>query len=66
MTGYKAKTTNLPLSLNSLSDGTKGRIIPYKNTLPAFMNWEYLNPIPTEELTLNPQLVQNPGWDELY
>ncbi len=24
----------------------------------------YLDPIPTQELTLNPQLTQNPGWDE--
>lgn len=52
--------------VNSLSNATKGRIIQFKNVLPTFKDWEYLNPIPTEELTLNPQLVQNPGWDELY
>jgi len=52
--------------VNGLSNGTKGRIIPFNNTLPAFQNWEYLSPIPTEELTLNPKLEQNPGWDELY
>ena len=52
--------------VNGLSNGTKGRIIPFNSTLPAFQNWEYLNPIPTEELTLNPKLEQNPGWDGLY
>ncbi|MGI6322268.1 MAG: RagB/SusD family nutrient uptake outer membrane protein [Bacteroidales bacterium] len=52
--------------VNGLSNGTKGRIIPFNSTLPAFQNWEYLSPIPTEELTLNPKLEQNPGWDELY
>lgn len=49
---------------NGLTDGTKGRLVPFKNqSLPAFQNWEYLNPIPTEEITLNPQLEQNPGWN---
>lgn len=52
--------------VNGLSNGTKGRIIPFNSTLPAFQNWEYLSPIPTEDLTLNPKLEQNPGWDELY
>lgn len=52
-------------SVNSLTNGTKGRIIQYKSVLPVFKDWEYLNPIPTEELTLNPKLVQNPEWDKL-
>jgi hypothetical protein len=51
--------------VNGLTNGTKGRIIPFKNTLPAFKDWEYLNPIPKEELTLNPQLKQNPEWEKL-
>ncbi len=51
-------------SPNGLSNGNSGRIVPnlgynYKN----FEDWEYLRPIPTEELTLNPNLDQNPGWD---
>ncbi len=52
---------------NGLTNGTSGRIGPYlKRTLPEFQNWEYLNPIPSEELTLNPKLQQTPGWDSQY
>lgn len=51
-------------SINGLSEGTKGRLVPYNKKLPAFENWEYLNPIPTEEITLNPKLKQNAGWNE--
>ncbi len=49
----------------ALSEGEYGRIIPYSRELPEFKDWEYLNPIPTEELTLNKMLKQNPGWDNL-
>lgn len=51
-------------NVNGLSEKDKGRLIPYNKTMPTFENWEYLNPIPTEELTLNPQLVQNTGWNK--
>lgn len=50
-------------SQNGLSGDTKGRFIPYKKELSAFNDWEYLSPIPSEELTLNVNLKQNPGWD---
>lgn len=50
---------------NALSGGTEGRFIPYQEQLPAFRDWEYVNPIPKEELTLNSNLKQNPGWDQL-
>ena len=52
-------------SKNALSEGTFGRFIPYSATLPTFEDWEYFSPIPTEELTLNPNLIQNPGWGNL-
>lgn len=51
--------------VNGLSAGESGRLIPYKNAKKPFQAWEYLNPIPLEELTLNPDLGQNPGWDNL-
>lgn len=52
---------------NGLTSGTRGRLAPYLNyTFTPFANWEYLNPIPTEELTLNPKLVQNPGWENIH
>ena len=44
----------------------QGRIDFFKNNLPdgyGFReNQDYLSPIPIEELTLNPNLVQNPNW----
>lgn len=47
-----------------LSD--EGYILPYKVTLPNGRvfdeNKHYLFPIPIEDLVLNPNLVQNPGW----
>lgn len=46
-------------------DDKGGRIIPYDQQYKPFADWEYLNPIPTEELTLNPALKQNPGWDSV-
>lgn len=51
--------------VNGLSAGESGRLVPYKNAKKPFQAWEYLNPIPLEELTLNPDLGQNPGWDNL-
>ncbi|KAA0992672.1 RagB/SusD family nutrient uptake outer membrane protein [Dyadobacter aurulentus] len=46
----------------ALSEGNKGRLVPYSRALPVFNNWEYLSPIPSEELTINTELKQNPGW----
>ncbi|MDR1454086.1 MAG: RagB/SusD family nutrient uptake outer membrane protein, partial [Tannerella sp.] len=45
-----------------------GYIDPYKDysTLDAGFRFnlgrDYLSPIPTTEIVLNPQLTQNPGW----
>lgn len=47
----------------SNGDANGGRIIPYNRAYEPFEDWEYLNPIPLEELTINPNLVQNPGWE---
>ncbi|MEX2594335.1 MAG: RagB/SusD family nutrient uptake outer membrane protein [Anditalea sp.] len=45
---------------------TNGYFDDYKEVLPAGFGFEvgrdYLSPISTQELTLNPELVQNPGW----
>lgn len=46
----------------ALSKGEEGRLVPYAKTLPTFQTYEYLDPLPTEELTLNPELKQNPNW----
>lgn len=47
----------------------EGYFEPYKNFIPSqhfFFDPEklYLWPIPTQELILNPNLVQNPGWSD--
>ncbi|QHV96539.1 RagB/SusD family nutrient uptake outer membrane protein [Spirosoma endbachense] len=43
-----------------------GLVDPFKTNLPAGYNFnagrDYLESIPTNELTLNPNLKQNPGW----
>lgn len=44
----------------------EGFIKPYAQTLPNGREWndrQYLFPIPIEDLVLNPNLVQNPGWE---
>lgn len=55
------------LDVNGFTNGDNegGRIIPYNKTYQKFEDWEYLSPIPTEELTLNKNLKQNQGWDKI-
>lgn len=46
-----------------LSNGNSGNIVPYPNQTKTFNeNKNYLFPIPTSELLLNKNLIQNPGW----
>jgi hypothetical protein len=44
-----------------------GFIDPYRTALPNGFGFDpdrdYLSPIPSDEITLNDKLVQNPGWD---
>ncbi len=44
-----------------------GFIDPYQNVFPNGFgfdpNRDYLSPIPSDEITLNDKLVQNPGWE---
>jgi len=44
-----------------------GYIDPLQGQLPAGYQFDiardYLLPIPTDEITLNPKLIQNPGWE---
>lgn len=46
-----------------LTNGTSGQIIWRANVTKSFPDYKYLKPIPYNELVLNPNLVQNPGWD---
>jgi hypothetical protein len=48
-----------------LSEGTKGYIDPHKDVEHVFNEGrDYLYPIPITERTLNPNLTQNPGWND--
>ena len=48
---------------SDLSGGTKGNILANKNIVKTFdESKDYLWPLPTEDLTLNPNLEQNPNW----
>ena len=53
-----------PLTIRGARDPETGQ---YKEIYPGFTReWNdrlYLYPIPTQELTLNPALEQNPGWE---
>lgn len=47
-----------------LSNGTSGFILPQPYTVKTFdENRDYLYPIPLNELTINKNLTQNPGWN---
>lgn len=48
-----------------LSEGTRGFIFRYKNVQRSFDEVrDYLYPIPTEDRIINPNLTQNPGWND--
>lgn len=48
---------------SDLSEGTSGNILANKNIVKTFdESKDYLWPLPTEDLTLNPNLEQNPNW----
>ena len=48
-----------------LSDGDKGCLDHHQNVAHVFdENRDYYFPIPTKERQLNPQLKQNPGWND--
>lgn len=48
---------------SDLSEGTKGNILTNRNISKTFNeNRDYLWPLPIEDLTLNDNLTQNPGW----
>lgn len=46
-----------------LSEGDKGRILVKPNMEKEFPDYKYLSPLPILELQLNPNLVQNEGWN---
>lgn len=52
------------LPVSDLNGGTKGNILTNKNIAKTFNeNRDYLWPLPINELSLNENLDQNPGWE---
>lgn len=46
-----------------LSEGTKGNLVVFPSVKKTFIEEKnYLFPLPTNEILLNPALTQNPGW----
>ncbi len=61
--GFKASQ----LATNPYPVDAEGFLDPYQQKLPAGYGFkigrDYLNAIPKDQLLLNPELVQNPGWN---
>ncbi|KJD31117.1 hypothetical protein PK35_16265 [Tamlana nanhaiensis] len=48
----------------TLSDGTSGNLVPFADRTKAFdESRDYLYPIPSGDIQLNPNLKQNPNWE---
>jgi len=45
-----------------LSEGTKGHLLWQTNQTKQWDDYKYYYPIPFNEIVLNPNLTQNPGW----
>lgn len=58
--GWDERVAKLVTDKDGLLTFTNVANIP--NGMQFNVNRDYLNPIPTNQLTLNPQLKQNPGW----
>jgi len=62
--GAPAGTTSIiNVNQKALTNGTSGNFYPLKGITITFdENKDYLYPIPLEDIALNPNLKQNPGW----
>lgn len=60
--GRWEKQSDYPIALPIQNDAAEGYIQLVPQTPPAFPDYYYLYPIPSNEIVLNPQLEQNPGW----
>lgn len=63
--GSKPETNIFTMPVDQLSDNTKGYVEVHKGIVKTFNeNRDYFWPIPIEQRKLNPNLTQNPGWDD--
>lgn len=56
-------TSMINVKQRPLTKGTSGHLYPYRNKIIFQEPQDYYYPIPREDLTLNKNLVQNPGWE---
>lgn len=61
--GRWINTTDYNKTYNIQGGAAVGYIQYVHETPPAFSEHYYLKPLPTDQIVLNPQLVQNPGWE---
>ena len=54
--------TKINIKQRPLTNGTSGNLNPYRNQIIFEEPKDYYYPIPLEDLTLNKNLTQNPGW----
>jgi hypothetical protein len=63
--GEKPETNTYCMPVSQLSEGTKGYVEVHKGIVKTFNeDRDYFWPIPIEQRKLNPNLTQNPGWDD--
>ena len=63
--GTKPETNTYCMPVNQLSEDVKGYVEVHKGIKKTFNeNRDYFWPIPIEQRKLNPNLTQNPGWDD--
>lgn len=55
-------TTKINIKQRPLTNGTSGNLYPYRNQIIFEEPKDYYYPLPIEDLTLNKNLTQNPGW----
>ncbi len=51
------------ITINIQGDAQEGFVQVVRGTPPAFPEHYYLFPIPSDQIVLNPNLQQNPGWE---
>jgi hypothetical protein len=54
--------TIINITQRPLTDGVSGNLYPFRGTAVFDETKDYFYPLPLEDLNLNPNLEQNPGW----
>ncbi|TZF84772.1 RagB/SusD family nutrient uptake outer membrane protein [Pedobacter sp. BS3] len=57
-------TSKINIAQRPLTNGTSGNLNPFRVQVTFDESKDYLYPIPQEDITLNPNLKQNPNWGE--